>query len=102
VGGPAPADLRGLPAGGATPTLSPDLQDELAGAVDALPDELRALPVFERGNPANVLLGHAETGVDLLLIGSSGHRRLTSALLGSTAKAVVRAAPCPVVVLPTG
>lgn len=103
VGSPTPVDLRGTPAtrtaGVAT---APDLRDRLTEAVSDIPAELRALPIFERGDAARVLLGHAEEGVDLLLIGSTGHRRLSSALVGGTARTVLRSAPCPVVVLPAG
>lgn len=101
VGQPLPHDLRGFPAGGPTPAVpAPDLQSHLHEAVTALADELRALPIHERGDPANVILEHADEGVDLLVIGSHSHGRFGHALLGSTAKLLVRAAPCPVIVMP--
>jgi nucleotide-binding universal stress UspA family protein len=77
-----------------------DLQERLHEAVAALPDELRALPVYDRGVPASRLLERAEEGVDLIVMGSRGHGPLSSVLLGSTAAAVVERAPCPVIVAP--
>ena len=103
VGNPTPVDLRGAPATrSAGMATAPDLQDRLAQAVSDLPSELRALPIFERGDPARILLGHADEGVDLLLIGSTGHRRLSSMVVGGTARTVLRSASCPVIVLPAG
>ena len=103
VGRPTPVDMQSLPAGHASSApAAPDLQDQLHEATQGVPSEHRPLPVFERGEPGRVLLDHAAVGVDLLLIGSSGHGRLGSALLGSTARSVLRDAPCPVVVLPPG
>ncbi|HZD99571.1 MAG TPA: universal stress protein [Micromonosporaceae bacterium] len=55
--------------------------------------------VVERGRPATVLVGRAEEA-QLLVLGSHGHSRLFHAALGSTADAVVRTAPCPVVIVP--
>lgn len=77
-----------------------DLQSELHETVAALPSELRTLPIYERGAPVEVLLSHAEEGVDLLVTGSRGYGRLQAALLGTTSTAVISAAPCPVVVVP--
>jgi nucleotide-binding universal stress UspA family protein len=55
--------------------------------------------VVERGRPAAVLAERAQ-GAQLLVLGSHGHGRLFHATLGSTADAVVRTAPCPVVIVP--
>jgi len=55
--------------------------------------------VVERGRLATVLVGRAQDA-QLLVLGSHGHSRLFHAALGSTADAVVRGAPCPVVMVP--
>ena len=78
----------------------PDLEDQLSGAVSALDPALRALPMFERGDPAAVLAQRAEEGVDLLLVGSRGYGPLRAVLLGSVSSRLVREAPCPVLVTP--
>lgn len=77
-----------------------DLQGRLHEVVAALPAELRALPIYERGAPGDRLLARAEEGVGLLVMGSRGHGPLGSALLGATSKAVLGNAPCPVIVVP--
>jgi nucleotide-binding universal stress UspA family protein len=55
--------------------------------------------VVERGRPAAVLADRARDA-QLLVLGSHGHSRLFHTALGSTADAVVRSAPCPVVIVP--
>jgi nucleotide-binding universal stress UspA family protein len=95
--GPANPDLE---QDAASATAGPDLQQALHDAVAALPDELRALPIYERGDPARVILELAEVGVDLLVMGSRGRGPVGSVLLGSTASAVIASSPCPVVVVP--
>ena len=77
-----------------------DLQAELHEAVSRLPEELRALPIFERGSPVRSLLDHAEEGVDVLVVGSRGYGPLRSVLLGSVSAAILDRAPCPVLVTP--
>jgi nucleotide-binding universal stress UspA family protein len=51
------------------------------------------------GAPAEVLT-RAATDADLLVLGSHGHGRLFHAVLGSVAEQCIRAAVCPVVVIP--
>lgn len=50
--------------------------------------------------PAAEVLTRAAADADLLVLGSHGHSRLFHAVLGSTAEACIRAALCPVVVIP--
>jgi nucleotide-binding universal stress UspA family protein len=78
----------------------PDFQTRLNEAVAALPMELRALPVFERGDPVAKLLEDAEIGVDLLVLGSRGFGPVMRLLIGSVSSRVIRKAPCPVLVVP--
>ncbi|MFC7481649.1 universal stress protein [Luedemannella flava] len=51
------------------------------------------------GRPARVLT-KAAADADLLVVGSHGHNRLFRAVLGSVSEECVRAATCPVVVVP--
>jgi nucleotide-binding universal stress UspA family protein len=78
----------------------PDFQTQLNDVVAELPSELRAQPVFERGDPAEKLLEDAEIGVDLLVLGSRGFGPLMRLLIGSVSSRVIRQAPCPVLVVP--
>lgn len=49
---------------------------------------------------AGEALSRAAVGADLLVIGSHGHSRIHTAVLGSVAESCVRAATCPVLVIP--
>lgn len=66
-----------------------------------LDEDARAETVLKEGDPAAVL---ADQGVevDLLVIGSRGYGPVRTALLGATSAAVIRSAPCPVIVTPRG
>jgi len=77
-----------------------NLQEELHEAVSRLPAELRALPIFEHGDPGNRLLARAGEGVDLLVVGSRGSGPVRVVLLGSVSVKIVENAPCPVLVTP--
>ena len=78
----------------------PDFQSRLYEAVGELPSELRALPVLEHGDPVHKLLEAAEVGVDLLVLGSRGFGPVMRLLIGSVSSKVIRAAACPVLVVP--
>jgi len=77
-----------------------DFQSQLRNAVAELPTELRALPVYERGDPVEKLLEAAEMGVDLLVLGSRGFGPVMRLLVGSVSSRVIREAACPVLVVP--
>jgi nucleotide-binding universal stress UspA family protein len=77
-----------------------DLQALLLDRVAELPDELRAQPIFKRGDPGTVLLAQAGQGIDLMVIGSRGYGPVKAALLGGVSARVVTEAPCPVLVTP--
>lgn len=52
-----------------------------------------------KGDPVDALVQFAkEERIDLIVLGSHGHRGLTRMLLGSVAEGIVRQAPCPVLV----
>jgi nucleotide-binding universal stress UspA family protein len=78
----------------------PDFQTQLNEAVADLPSELRALPVFERGDPVQKLLEAADMGVELLVLGSRGFGPVMRLLIGSVSARVIRESPCPVLVVP--
>jgi nucleotide-binding universal stress UspA family protein len=78
----------------------PDFQSRLHDAVAELPPELRALPVLEKGDPVAKLLDACESGVDLLVLGSRGFGPVLRLLIGSVSSRVIRAAKCPVMVVP--
>lgn len=97
---------------GATMDWIGDLEDQYR---DELVDELKTMaePLVERGlatvphairgRPATVIVQAArELDVDLVVIGSRGHGRLHSMLLGSVATEVCTDAPCSVLVARSG
>lgn len=101
IGVLAPIPPMGATAAGqAGAEVGPDFQFRLHDAVAHLPSELRALPVLERGDPVAKLLEAAEVGIDLLVLGSRGFGPVMRLLIGSVSSRVIRAAPCPVMVVP--
>jgi nucleotide-binding universal stress UspA family protein len=101
VGVATPVPAMGAAAAQAAGAESgPDFQTQLNNAVAELPPELRALPVFERGDPVEKLLEAAEMGVDLLVLGSRGFGPVMRLLIGSVSSRVIREASCPVLVVP--
>jgi nucleotide-binding universal stress UspA family protein len=99
VATPVPAMGAGA-AQAAGAEAGPDFQTQLNNAVAELPPDLRALPVFERGDPVEKLLQAADMGVDLLVLGSRGFGPVMRLLIGSVSSRVIREAPCPVLVVP--
>jgi nucleotide-binding universal stress UspA family protein len=99
VATPVPAMGAGA-AAQAGAEAGPDFQTQLNNAVAELPEELRALPVFERGDPVRKLLEAAEVGIDLLVLGSRGFGPVMRLLIGSVSSRVIREAACPVLVVP--
>lgn len=77
-----------------------ELQARLHAVVSELPSELRALPVFDRAAPAKLLVGRAEVGVDLLVMGSRGYGPAHSVLVGAVSGEVIQHAGCPVLIAP--
>lgn len=65
-----------------------------------LPADVHVLQFLPWGQPGPEIAKAAkEWGADLVVIGSHGRRGLTRALVGSVAEAVMRHAPCPVLVV---
>jgi nucleotide-binding universal stress UspA family protein len=97
---PPAADETGQMPG--MPTEAEAMRERLHEVVGGLPAEARALPVFLRGNPATELIRAAETGVDMLVLGSRHGGPLRRALHGSVSSAVMQEVHCPVLIFPTG
>jgi nucleotide-binding universal stress UspA family protein len=77
-----------------------DLERRLRTAADGVPDDLSLTTRLLEGDPAHTLLHAAEeAGHDLIVMGSRGRGRVTSALLGSVSNRVMHAAPVPVIVV---
>ena len=84
------------------------IQRQEQSAQNALDSAVAALgggPAIERHvlfgtDPAAAILDTARTGVDLLVLGSRAYGPVRRALVGSVSSAVVRHAPCPVLVTP--
>jgi nucleotide-binding universal stress UspA family protein len=76
------------------------LKESIAALIgDEVPDvEIHV----DQGPDAAGLVLHAATDADVLVVGSRGRGRTTSALLGSVSSRCVREAACPVLVIPRG
>jgi nucleotide-binding universal stress UspA family protein len=77
------------------------LQEAVADAVRRCPPELRADVRARKGPATEVLRGEAEMGLDLLVLGSHGYGPVLRTLVGSVSADLMRAAPCPVLVIPS-
>lgn len=76
------------------------LAESLAGYLERYPDvTVRPVVVYDR--PTRALLDYAATS-QLLVVGTRGRGRVTGALLGSTSRAAMKLAPCPVAVVARG
>jgi nucleotide-binding universal stress UspA family protein len=65
--------------------------------------EILITPLLKVGDPRQLIVATAETlGVDLLVIGAHSKRSFLDVLLGGTASAVSRHAPCAVVMVQPG
>jgi nucleotide-binding universal stress UspA family protein len=74
-------------------------EHDLAAAVASLPGELTVTSEVRKGLPAEEILRNSH-GVDLLVLGSRRRGPLRRMVLGSVGDAVVRAAACPVLIVP--
>ena len=71
----------------------------LKDAVQRLGSAVTPTIVVQTGRPAEVVSGYAlAQSIDLIVVGTHGRRGLERAMLGSVAEAVIRSAPCPVLV----
>jgi nucleotide-binding universal stress UspA family protein len=77
-------------------------RERLADARRLAPAEVRAAADLLHGDPAGELTGEAEKGVDLMVLGSRGYGPLGRVLVGGVSLAMVRIAPCPLLITPRG
>lgn len=73
--------------------------DSAVAVARAIHPEVAIAGEAVRGEPADILVRTADDA-DLLVLGSHGHSRIYQAVLGSVAESCVRAATCPVVIIP--
>ncbi|MBE9373555.1 universal stress protein [Saccharopolyspora sp. HNM0983] len=73
------------------------LAERLAGWHEQYPD-VSVQRVVERDRPVRYLANHAATA-QLIVVGSRGRGGMTGMLLGSTSRALLHIAPCPVLVV---
>jgi nucleotide-binding universal stress UspA family protein len=100
---PAPA-FAALSAPGAALADAAHLMGEVGtrirDQVDVLPDDLSVTTIAVAGHPSDVILERLGAGRhDLLVMGTRGLGRVSSALLGSVSQAVLHAAEVPVLVV---
>ncbi len=85
--------------------LLEDIRDEFhrvqERGLSQLGEKTESEPVFKDGDPAAVLAEQA-IELDLLVMGSRSYGPVRSALLGAISSAVMRTAPCPVLITPRG
>lgn len=90
----------GIPADELALTAERDGRRLMADFCARLPAGTNALQFMTRGQAGPEIAKAAkEWGADLIVIGSHGRRGITRALVGSVAEAVMRHAPCPVLVV---
>jgi nucleotide-binding universal stress UspA family protein len=81
--------------------IEEQLRQQLTEAVGTIPDEVSAEVTLVSGDPAERLVKAAGDG-EVLILGSRAYGPLRRVLLGSVSSALVRSAPCPVIVHPRG
>jgi nucleotide-binding universal stress UspA family protein len=77
-----------------------ELDQRLRAAADSVPEDLPVTHRLMDGDPAKEILRAAREGDhDLVVLGSRGHGRVSSALLGSVSRRVMHDAPVVVMVV---
>jgi nucleotide-binding universal stress UspA family protein len=101
VAAPPPSMARTTAAGAfAVSELEASHEPLLRAAVEKVPQDLPVTRLLLHGAPAHAIVGAAkEYGIDLIVVGSHGRGRVSSALLGSVSQAVVHDSPVPVLVV---
>lgn len=80
--------------------IEEQLRGQLDEALRALPSGVAAEAAVVSGDPALALADAGRTPGTLLLLGSRGYGPVRRVLLGSVSSALVRSAPCPMIVRP--
>jgi nucleotide-binding universal stress UspA family protein len=95
-----PLPATALLASGAAPPRSEVIRhyaETLRRATDSLPEDVSVTTLLVEGTPARALVQRAESGdYDLIVMGSHGHGRLHTSLLGCVSQKVLHASPIPV------
>lgn len=74
------------------------MEKQIAGA--GTPKDIQISTEIKFGEPADVILKEQETkDIDLIMMGSHGHRSLSRNLVGPVTYSVVKSAPCSVLVV---
>jgi nucleotide-binding universal stress UspA family protein len=91
----APGGMRGV-----YETEQTELEQRLREAADQVPDDLPVTTRLVDGDPARELVRAARDGEhDLIVMGSRGRGRVSTAVLGSVSNHVMREAGVPVIVI---
>jgi nucleotide-binding universal stress UspA family protein len=92
-----------LLASGAAPPRSEVVRhyaELLRQAADTLPQDISVTTLLVEGPPARALVERARSGAfDLIVMGSHGHGRLHTSLLGCVSQKVLHASPVPVLLI---
>jgi nucleotide-binding universal stress UspA family protein len=95
-----PLPATALLASGAAPPRSEVIRhysELLRRAAETLPEDISVTTVLVEGPASRVLVDRARSGeFDLIVMGSHGHGRVHSALLGCVSQKVLHASPIPV------
>ena len=74
--------------------------DMLRRAAETLPEDVSVTTLLVEGPPARALIERARSGAfDLIVMGSHGHGRLHTSLLGCVSQKVLHASPIPVLLI---
>jgi nucleotide-binding universal stress UspA family protein len=75
-------------------------KEQMAALQKKLPKEVICQPVYAKGNPAEEIVEICRLkGIDLIVMTTHGRKGISHLLHPSVAEALVRSAPCPVLVL---
>jgi universal stress protein A len=97
---PIAAPDSGIPASELLASAEQDGKRMLASICQQVPADTTPLQFIRVGTPATEIVKAAtEWPADVVVIGSHGRTGVSRALLGSVAEAVMRHAPCPVLVI---
>jgi nucleotide-binding universal stress UspA family protein len=82
--------------------IEEQLREQLDEALRSIPDGVAAEATLASGDPVVALADAGRTPGTLLFLGSRGYGPVRLVLLGSVSSALVRSAPCPMIVYPRG
>ena len=77
-------------------------REQLDEAMETIPDDVKTEATLVSGDPAEKLAEAASSAGTVLILGSRAYGPMRRVLLGSVSTALLRSAPCPVLVHPRG